>query len=114
MERLPDEVLENAILTIETTRNAVGEESAFEKCVYLFLKELKEYRSADPLPKEVRDEKKTKVTLRIELEDQPFEKLVQADRVLIENGKNCVMCYQKRDTATGKSGWISSKKLKPK
>lgn len=52
MERLSDEVLNNAIHTMEATAKACKEESVFDKCVLLFLKELKEYRKSTALPGE--------------------------------------------------------------
>lgn len=115
MERLLDEVLDNAIQTMEATAKAYEEESTFDKCVLLFLKELKEYRKSATLP-EVKEDGAVKrnVTERIPLSYDDFNKLINSDRVLFEHGNDCAMYYLKDDTAKKKEGWISAGKLKPK
>lgn len=115
MERLPNEVLDNAIHTMETTAKACEEESTFDKCVLLFLKELKEYRNSATLPELKEDGAvRRKVTERILLPHKDFNKLVNADRVVFEHSKDCVMYYLEDDTAEKKDGWIPAEKLKPK
>lgn len=109
MERLFDEVLDNAIQTMEATAKACEEESTFDKCVLLFLKELKEYRKSTILS-EVKEDGaiKRSVTERIPLSYDDFNKLVN-----FEHGNDCAMYYLEDDATKKKEGWFSAEKLKP-